>query len=105
MHLFVSLCIPLLVPAIISLMLYDLLHYVTYVVDWHCKPNACFVRLRPHFFAVCAPDWSQVNGSGYIEDDICTGNDTDLIIEARFVIHVNQVYSLMSSFLRNLTCH
>ena len=52
---------------------------------------ASYIRLRPHFFAVCAPDWSRVNGSGYIEDDICTGSDRALITEARFVIHSDQV--------------
>ncbi|XP_005105787.1 phospholipid phosphatase 2 [Aplysia californica] len=41
-------------------------------------------RLRPHFFAVCMPDWSRLNDtSGYILEDICTGPDKDLIKEAR----------------------
>lgn len=49
-------------------------------------------RLRPHFFDVCKPDWSKLNGTGagsfyrpfpYIEEDICTGQDSALITEAR----------------------
>ena len=32
-------------------------------------------RLRPHFLAVCDPDWSKINCSdGYIENYICRGN-------------------------------
>ncbi|XP_021063879.1 phospholipid phosphatase 1 isoform X3 [Mus pahari] len=33
-------------------------------------------RLRPHFLAICNPDWSKINCSdGYIEDYICQGNE------------------------------
>lgn len=32
--------------------------------------------LRPHFLAICNPDWSKINCSdGYIEDYICQGNE------------------------------
>ncbi|KAJ6657645.1 hypothetical protein lerEdw1_002146 [Lerista edwardsae] len=32
-------------------------------------------RLRPHFLAVCRPDFTRINCSaGYLEDYICTGN-------------------------------
>lgn len=33
-------------------------------------------RLRPHFLAVCNPDWSKINCSdGYIENFVCQGNE------------------------------
>lgn len=33
-------------------------------------------RLRPHFLAVCNPDWSKINCSdGYIENYVCQGNE------------------------------
>ncbi|XP_051006498.1 phospholipid phosphatase 1-like [Acomys russatus] len=32
-------------------------------------------RLRPHFLAVCNPDWSKINcGDGYIETYVCQGS-------------------------------
>ncbi|XP_004678375.1 PREDICTED: lipid phosphate phosphohydrolase 1 isoform X1 [Condylura cristata] len=32
-------------------------------------------RLRPHFLAICDPDWSKINcTAGYIENYICQGN-------------------------------
>lgn len=47
-------------------------------------PKYSIGRLRPHFFDVCVPDWSQLNDtSGYITADICSGTDQDLIREAR----------------------
>lgn len=50
-------------------------------------------RLRPHFLAVCNPDWSKINCSdGYIENFICQGNE-DRIREGRL-----SFYSGHSSF-------
>ncbi|XP_076471507.1 phospholipid phosphatase 1-like [Babylonia areolata] len=47
-------------------------------------PKYTIGRLRPHFFAVCVPDFSKVtNTQSYITEDICTGNNTDDIKEAR----------------------
>lgn len=41
-------------------------------------------RLRPHFLAVCKPDWGKINCSSgaYVEDFACTG-DPDVVNEAR----------------------
>lgn len=50
-------------------------------------------RLRPHFLAVCDPDWSKINCSdGYIENYICRGN-AEKIREGRL-----SFYSGHSSF-------
>ncbi|XP_052015622.1 phospholipid phosphatase 1 isoform X2 [Apodemus sylvaticus] len=50
-------------------------------------------RLRPHFLAVCNPDWSKINCSdGYIENFICQGNG-DKVREGRL-----SFYSGHSSF-------
>ncbi|KAH9510123.1 metalloendopeptidase [Bulinus truncatus] len=47
-------------------------------------PKYTIGRLRPHFFAICQPNWSKVKGnSSYIVEDICAGEDKDLIYEAR----------------------
>ncbi|KAK7098642.1 phospholipid phosphatase 1-like isoform X2 [Littorina saxatilis] len=47
-------------------------------------PKYAIGRLRPHFFTICAPDLSKVSpDKAYIEADICTGNDTAAIQEAR----------------------
>ncbi|XP_041366442.1 phospholipid phosphatase 1-like [Gigantopelta aegis] len=45
-------------------------------------------RLRPHFFAICRPDWNLANCSTgaiarYVTEDVCTGTDKSLITEAR----------------------
>ncbi|XP_074640820.1 phospholipid phosphatase 1-like [Tubulanus polymorphus] len=41
-------------------------------------------RLRPHFFAVCKPDYSKFNcSSGYIESYVCTGTDSYNLKNAR----------------------
>lgn len=40
-------------------------------------------RLRPHFLAVCNPNWEKINcKAGYIENVTCTG-DSDLVDQAR----------------------
>uniref|UniRef100_G3PV47 Phospholipid phosphatase 1 n=1 Tax=Gasterosteus aculeatus aculeatus TaxID=481459 RepID=G3PV47_GASAC len=51
-------------------------------------------RLRPHFLAVCKPDWGKINCSSgaYVEDFACTG-DPDVVNEARL-----SFYSGHSSF-------
>ncbi|XP_028851420.1 phospholipid phosphatase 1 isoform X1 [Denticeps clupeoides] len=50
-------------------------------------------RLRPHFLAVCKPQWSNIDcQSGYIEDFVCTG-DKGLVNESRV-----SFYSGHSSF-------
>ncbi|XP_055459478.1 phospholipid phosphatase 1 isoform X1 [Psammomys obesus] len=50
-------------------------------------------RLRPHFLAVCNPDWSKINCSdGYIENYICQGS-ADKVREGRL-----SFYSGHSSF-------
>ncbi|XP_039606288.1 phospholipid phosphatase 1 isoform X2 [Polypterus senegalus] len=50
-------------------------------------------RLRPHFLALCQPDWSTINCSyGYIENFTCTGDKT-AVNEARL-----SFYSGHSSF-------
>uniref|UniRef100_A0A8D0DWB6 Phospholipid phosphatase 2 n=1 Tax=Salvator merianae TaxID=96440 RepID=A0A8D0DWB6_SALMN len=50
-------------------------------------------RLRPNFVAVCAPDWTKVNCSAYVElEGICQGNLRD-ITESRL-----SFYSGHSSF-------
>ncbi|XP_063002936.1 phospholipid phosphatase 2 [Elgaria multicarinata webbii] len=50
-------------------------------------------RLRPNFLAVCDPDWSKVNCSGYIQlEDVCQGSIKD-ITESRL-----SFYSGHSSF-------
>lgn len=41
-------------------------------------------RLRPHFLAVCKPDYSKFNCSaGYITFDVCTGTDERALRQAR----------------------
>ncbi|KAL0182092.1 hypothetical protein M9458_021467, partial [Cirrhinus mrigala] len=37
-------------------------------------------RLRPHFLAVCKPDWTKINctGGAYIEQDFCTGKEDEV---------------------------
>ena len=41
-------------------------------------------RLRPHFITVCQPNINSCTSStGYIEEDVCTGNDAAAIEEAR----------------------
>ena len=45
-------------------------------------------RLRPHFLAVCEPDFSRIACSdGYIEitDDFCQGTHANRLIDARLV--------------------
>lgn len=39
-------------------------------------------RLRPSFLAVCDPDWSRVNCSGYVQLEVCRGNPAN-VTEAR----------------------
>ncbi|KAK0054730.1 lipid phosphate phosphohydrolase 1 [Biomphalaria pfeifferi] len=47
-------------------------------------PKYTIGRLRPHFMSVCKPDWSKLTSNdSYIVQDICTGPDTSLIMEAR----------------------
>lgn len=42
-------------------------------------------RMRPHFLAVCRPDFSNIDCSqGYITNYTCAGNESD-VQEARFV--------------------
>ena len=49
-------------------------------------------RLRPHFFAVCKPDYSRFNCTDsrgymtYVEGDYCTGTDEEKLTEMRFVV-------------------
>ncbi|KAL4235626.1 hypothetical protein ACF0H5_004021 [Mactra antiquata] len=40
-------------------------------------------RLRPHFITICKPSITCTLTTGFIEDDVCTGTDTDAIAEAR----------------------
>ena len=60
---------------------------VTSIVTEFGKINAG--RLRPFFFMACAPDFARINCTDefgeylYIEGDVCTGNQTRLIDEAR----------------------
>lgn len=49
-------------------------------------------RLRPSFLALCKPNMSMVDCSQYVQLDVCTGNDVD-IVEARL-----SFYSGHSSF-------
>ncbi|XP_003461834.2 phospholipid phosphatase 2 isoform X2 [Cavia porcellus] len=49
-------------------------------------------RLRPSFLAVCDPDWSRVNCSGYVQVDVCRGALAN-VTEARL-----SFYSGHSSF-------
>lgn len=49
-------------------------------------------RLRPSFLAVCDPDWSRVNCSGYVQLEVCRGNPAN-VTEARL-----SFYSGHSSF-------
>ncbi|XP_075400264.1 phospholipid phosphatase 2 isoform X2 [Tenrec ecaudatus] len=35
-------------------------------------------RLRPSFLAVCDPDWSQLNCSGYVQLDVCRGSPANI---------------------------
>lgn len=49
-------------------------------------------RLRPSFMALCKPNMSMVDCSQYVQLDVCTGNDVD-IVEARL-----SFYSGHSSF-------
>lgn len=49
-------------------------------------------RLRPSFMALCKPNMSLVDCSQYVQLDVCTGNDVD-IVEARL-----SFYSGHSSF-------
>lgn len=49
-------------------------------------------RLRPSFLALCKPNMSLVDCSQYVQLDVCTGNDVD-IVEARL-----SFYSGHSSF-------
>ncbi|XP_046573750.1 phospholipid phosphatase 3-like [Haliotis rubra] len=49
-------------------------------------PKYAVGRLRPHFFAICQPDWVRINcsdGNRYITEDVCTGSDVKAIEEAR----------------------
>ncbi|XP_046335705.2 phospholipid phosphatase 1-like isoform X1 [Haliotis rufescens] len=49
-------------------------------------PKYAVGRLRPHFFAICQPDWARINcseGNRYITEDVCTGTDVKAIQEAR----------------------
>lgn len=39
-------------------------------------------RLRPSFLAVCDPDWSRVNCSGYVQVEVCRGSPAN-VTEAR----------------------
>ncbi|MFH4980506.1 hypothetical protein AB6A40_007215 [Gnathostoma spinigerum] len=44
--------------------------------------KCAFARLRPHYFAVCKPDWSKIdcsNENNYIEDAHCLGTDAHRI--------------------------
>lgn len=41
-------------------------------------------RLRPSFLAVCDPDWSRVNCSGYVQLEVCRGSPAN-VTEARWV--------------------
>ncbi|XP_028392563.1 phospholipid phosphatase 1-like [Dendronephthya gigantea] len=79
--------------------------YKSHWFRWLCVVYICFLvgaaatvvltdvgkytvgRLRPHFLAVCKPDFAHLNCTtefhrNFITDDVCTG-DTDLIKEAR----------------------
>ncbi|XP_055463757.1 phospholipid phosphatase 2 isoform X1 [Psammomys obesus] len=49
-------------------------------------------RLRPSFLAVCDPDWSRVNCSGYVQLEVCRGSPAN-VTEARL-----SFYSGHSSF-------
>ena len=47
-------------------------------------------RLRPHFIAVCDPNWNIAICSigalpKYVTTEVCKGTDKELLIEARFV--------------------
>ncbi|XP_038934337.1 phospholipid phosphatase 2 isoform X2 [Rattus norvegicus] len=35
-------------------------------------------RLRPSFLAVCDPDWSRVNCSGYVQVEVCRGSPANV---------------------------
>ena len=42
-------------------------------------------RLRPHFLAVCDPDYTQITcANGYILESHCQGTDTKKLIDARY---------------------
>ncbi|XP_069504242.1 phospholipid phosphatase 2 [Ambystoma mexicanum] len=49
-------------------------------------------RPRPNFLAVCNPDWSKVNCTGYVLEDVCTGTKAN-VTESRL-----SFYSGHSSF-------
>ena len=41
-------------------------------------------RLRPHFLAVCKPDYTKFNcSSGFITMDVCSTTDTKALKQAR----------------------
>lgn len=42
-------------------------------------------RLRPNFLAVCDPDWSRVNCSGYVQVEVCRGSPAN-VTESRWVL-------------------
>lgn len=42
-------------------------------------------RLRPNFLAVCDPDWSRVNCSVYVQEEVCRGSPAN-VTESRWVL-------------------
>ena len=46
-------------------------------------------RLRPSCLAVCDPDWSRVNCSGYVQLEGCRGSPAN-VTEARWVLTAAQ---------------
>lgn len=42
-------------------------------------------RLRPNFLAVCDPDWSRINCSIYVQEEVCRGSPAN-VTESRWVL-------------------
>uniref|UniRef100_A0A8C6QIP0 Phospholipid phosphatase 2 n=1 Tax=Nannospalax galili TaxID=1026970 RepID=A0A8C6QIP0_NANGA len=44
-------------------------------------------RLRPSFLAVCDPDWSRVNCSGYVQLEVCRGSPANVTEASVYLLH------------------